>query len=210
MATVHLVVGACSCVLNLAAGALGAWRWYRVDPSPLFWRAAARRPGRDRRCRSCSARCCSRSATSRRQPAHPLRRAAARGRRSSPSSCGSAPPTPSSPPAATSPPRRSASCPRPSSASSCSSIVRREMGVMALSCFVVVALAIRAATTSGGVVRRLARALDRGLACHGRRCRRAARLDWGRQHRRRDRAAPSTRSAGSSPLLDSSIAATQS
>jgi hypothetical protein len=30
------------------------------------------------------------------------------------------------------------------------SIVRREMGVMALSCFVVVALALRAATTSGG------------------------------------------------------------
>jgi len=31
------------------------------------------------------------------------------------------------------------------------SIVRREMGVMALSCLVVVALAVRAATTSGGL-----------------------------------------------------------
>jgi heme A synthase len=38
MATVHLVVGVGLIVLNLVAGAFGAWRWYRVDPSPLFWR----------------------------------------------------------------------------------------------------------------------------------------------------------------------------
>jgi hypothetical protein len=38
MATVHLVVGVLLIVLNLGAGAWGAWRWYRVDPSPLFWR----------------------------------------------------------------------------------------------------------------------------------------------------------------------------
>lgn len=38
MATVHLVVGCMLIVLNLGAGAFGAWRWYRVDPSPGFWR----------------------------------------------------------------------------------------------------------------------------------------------------------------------------
>jgi hypothetical protein len=38
MPTVHLVVGSLLIVANSAAGLYGAWRWYRVDPSPFFWR----------------------------------------------------------------------------------------------------------------------------------------------------------------------------
>ncbi len=37
MTTLHLVTGVLLIVLNLAAGGLGAWRWWRVEPSPLFW-----------------------------------------------------------------------------------------------------------------------------------------------------------------------------
>jgi hypothetical protein len=37
MPTVHLVTGALLVVLNLAAGALGAWRWRRGEPSTAFW-----------------------------------------------------------------------------------------------------------------------------------------------------------------------------
>lgn len=38
MAAVHAVVGFLLLALSLAAGAWGAWRWYRVEPSRLFWR----------------------------------------------------------------------------------------------------------------------------------------------------------------------------
>lgn len=38
MATVHLVVGVLLLVLNLAAGIVGAWAWLRVQPSLVFWR----------------------------------------------------------------------------------------------------------------------------------------------------------------------------
>lgn len=38
MPAVHAAVGFAVLALNLAAGALGAWRWYRVEPSPRFWR----------------------------------------------------------------------------------------------------------------------------------------------------------------------------
>jgi len=37
MVTVHVVAGVTLLVLNLAAGLLGAWCWYRVEPSPRFW-----------------------------------------------------------------------------------------------------------------------------------------------------------------------------
>jgi len=37
MVTVHVVVGVTLLVLNLAAGLLGAWCWHRVEPSPRFW-----------------------------------------------------------------------------------------------------------------------------------------------------------------------------
>jgi hypothetical protein len=35
--TVHVVVGVTLLVLNLAAGLVGAWCWHRVEPSPRFW-----------------------------------------------------------------------------------------------------------------------------------------------------------------------------
>jgi hypothetical protein len=35
---VHAVVGFLVLALTLAAGVLGAWRWYRVEPSDTFWR----------------------------------------------------------------------------------------------------------------------------------------------------------------------------
>ncbi len=38
MAAVHAVVGFGLLALSLGAGAWGAWRWYRVEPSRLFWR----------------------------------------------------------------------------------------------------------------------------------------------------------------------------
>lgn len=38
MPTVHLVVGVLVLVLNLAAGVIGAWAWFRVEPSVVFWR----------------------------------------------------------------------------------------------------------------------------------------------------------------------------
>lgn len=38
MATVHLVVGVSLIAVNLLAALLGAWCWYRVHPSTAFWR----------------------------------------------------------------------------------------------------------------------------------------------------------------------------
>lgn len=38
MPTVHLVIGVLLLVFNLAAGIVGAWAWLRVEPSLLFWR----------------------------------------------------------------------------------------------------------------------------------------------------------------------------
>jgi len=38
MTAVHLVVGVAVMALFAAAGLLGAWRWWRVEPSPWFWR----------------------------------------------------------------------------------------------------------------------------------------------------------------------------
>ena len=38
MPTLHLIVGVLVVVLNFAAGAVGAWHWARVQPSVLFWR----------------------------------------------------------------------------------------------------------------------------------------------------------------------------
>jgi hypothetical protein len=37
VATVHLVVGVALIASNLVAGIVGAWCWHRVQPSPLFW-----------------------------------------------------------------------------------------------------------------------------------------------------------------------------
>ena len=38
MTVVHIVLGLATTTLFAAAGALGAWRWYRVEPSQAFWR----------------------------------------------------------------------------------------------------------------------------------------------------------------------------
>jgi hypothetical protein len=38
MAAVHLVVGVSVLAVNLLAGLVGAWCWYRVHPSTAFWR----------------------------------------------------------------------------------------------------------------------------------------------------------------------------
>ncbi|ADB49579.1 hypothetical protein [Conexibacter woesei] len=38
MPTLHLILGVLVVVLNLAAGVVGAWYWVRVEPSLLFWR----------------------------------------------------------------------------------------------------------------------------------------------------------------------------
>jgi hypothetical protein len=37
MVAVHVVVGILLLTVNLAAGLLGAWCWYRVRPSTAFW-----------------------------------------------------------------------------------------------------------------------------------------------------------------------------
>jgi hypothetical protein len=36
--TVHIVLGFATVATTLAAGLWGAWKWWRVEPSPLFWR----------------------------------------------------------------------------------------------------------------------------------------------------------------------------
>jgi hypothetical protein len=38
MTAVHAVLGGALTALFAAAGLLGAWRWWRVEPSPWFWR----------------------------------------------------------------------------------------------------------------------------------------------------------------------------
>jgi hypothetical protein len=38
MKDVHIVVGSAVIVLFAITGLYGGWRWYRVAPSPLFWR----------------------------------------------------------------------------------------------------------------------------------------------------------------------------
>ena len=38
MSALHAVTGGAMCLLFLAAAALGGWCWYRVSPSPWFWR----------------------------------------------------------------------------------------------------------------------------------------------------------------------------
>jgi hypothetical protein len=38
MTAVHATVGGAMALLFAAAGGLGAWRWWRVEPSDAFWR----------------------------------------------------------------------------------------------------------------------------------------------------------------------------
>ena len=46
MTAVHAAVGGLMTLLFAAAGGLGAWRWWRVEPSACVLAAAARRPRR--------------------------------------------------------------------------------------------------------------------------------------------------------------------
>ena len=34
----HIIVGVLAISLNAGAGLLGAWCWWRAQPSPWFWR----------------------------------------------------------------------------------------------------------------------------------------------------------------------------
>jgi hypothetical protein len=131
MATVHVVTGVTLLVLNLAAGLLGSWCWYRVEPSPRFWQLL--RAGQaaivvqvvlgglllvvsfvaeQLRIGSADAILVARDYDSA-------------------ADVGALPPE--------------------EQRVVVLSIVRREMGVMTVACFVVVALALRAATTSGAL-----------------------------------------------------------
>jgi len=38
MKDVHIVVGSAVIALFTVTGLWGAWRWWRIEPSPLFWR----------------------------------------------------------------------------------------------------------------------------------------------------------------------------
>jgi len=38
MTTTHIVLGVALLATNAAAGLWGAWRWYRVEPSSVFWK----------------------------------------------------------------------------------------------------------------------------------------------------------------------------
>jgi len=148
MATVHLVVGSALIVLNLAAGGWGAWRWYRVDPSPLFWRmlrvgqglivaqvllgalllALGHKPDQGLHVLYGVLPLVVAFVAEQLRIVSADAVLSARGH-SSAADVGE--------------------LPEDEQRVVVLSIVRREMGVMALSCFVVVALALRAATTSG-------------------------------------------------------------
>lgn len=148
MPVVHAVVGGALIVLNLAAGGVGAWRWWRAEPSPAFWvllrtaqgaivvqvllgallLALGHKPGGDLHVLygvlplavAFIAEQLRIGSADAILAARDLETAQDVGR-----------------------------LPEDEQRVVVLSIVRREMGVMALSCFVIVALALRAATTSG-------------------------------------------------------------
>ncbi len=148
MTTVHIIVGSLLILLNLGAGAVGAWHWRRVEPSPLFWQilragqaaivlqvvlgglllALGKTPGGGLHVLygvlplvvSFVAEQLRISSADTVLAGHDLDSAQDVGE-----------------------------LPTDEQRIIVLSIVRREMGVMAVSCFVVVALAVRAATTSG-------------------------------------------------------------
>lgn len=149
MTTVHVVVGVTLIVLNLAAGLLGAWCWHRVEPSPRFWQllragqaaivvqvvlgglllALGRQPGDDLHILYGALPLVVSFAAEQLRIGSADAILAARDYESA-ADVGELPPD--------------------EQRVVVLSIVRREMGVMAVSCFVVVVLALRAATTSGG------------------------------------------------------------
>jgi hypothetical protein len=150
MPAVHVAVGALLIALNLGAGLLGAWRWHRVEPSPRFWHllragqgaivvqtalgalllALGRKPGQDLHILYGVLPLAVSFIAEQLRIGSADAILAARGHASA-QEVGELPPD--------------------EQRVVVLSIVRREMGVMALSCFIVVALAIRAATTSGAL-----------------------------------------------------------
>lgn len=150
MTTVHVVTGVTLLVLNLAAGLLGAWCWYRVEPSPRFWQllragqaaivvqvvlgglllALGREPGDDLHALYGALPLVVSFLAEQLRIGSADAILAGRGYDSA-ADVGELPPE--------------------EQRIVVLSIVRREMGVMAVSCFVVVALALRAATTSGAL-----------------------------------------------------------
>lgn len=150
MATVHLVVGIVLLVTNLAAGIVGAWCWHRVEPSPRFWTllragqaaivlqvvlgglllALGHKPGDDLHILYGVLPLAVSFIAEQLRIGSADAILAAHGHDSA-ADVGQLPPD--------------------EQRIVVLSIVRREMGVMAISCFVVVALALRAATTSGAL-----------------------------------------------------------
>jgi hypothetical protein len=146
--TVHVVVGVALLVLNLAAGLAGAWCWQRVEPSPRFWTllragqaavvlqvllgalllALGRKPGDDLHILYGVLPLVVSFIAEQLRIGSADAILAARGYDSA-SDVGE--------------------LPEAEQRIVVLSIVRREMGVMTVACFVVVALALRAATTSG-------------------------------------------------------------
>lgn len=148
MTAVHVVVGTLLIVLNLTAGIVGTWYWRRVEPSPLFWTllragqaaivtqvllgalllAIGRKPGGDLHVLYGVLPLAVSFIAEQLRIGSADAVLAAHGHDSA-QEVGDLPPE--------------------EQRVIVLSIVRREMGVMALSCFVVVVLALRAATTSG-------------------------------------------------------------
>jgi hypothetical protein len=148
--TVHLVVGVILIALNLAAGALGFWGWLRVHPSTVFWpllRAAqgaivvqvllgalllalGREPGDDLHVLYGALPLAVMFIAEQLRIGSAETILAARGHASA---------------------QEVGELPDAEQRIVVLSIVRREMGVMALACFVALALALRAATTSGAL-----------------------------------------------------------
>lgn len=150
MATVHLVTGILLLALNLAAGIVGAVAWYRVAPSALFWpllRAAqgaivvqillgvlllalGHEPGDSLHILYGVLPLAVIFIAEQLRVSAAETVLAGRGHASA---------------------QEVGELPESEQRIVVLSIVRREMGVMAVACFIVVALAIRAATTSGGI-----------------------------------------------------------
>jgi hypothetical protein len=148
MVTVHAVVGAALLALNLAAGLLGAWCWRRVEPSPRFWQllragqaaivvqvllgalllALGRKPADGLHILYGALPLVVSFVAEQLRIGSADAILAARGHDSA---------------------AEVGALPADEQRVVVLSIVRREMGVMAIACFVVVALALRAATTSG-------------------------------------------------------------
>ena len=143
MIGLHIAVGCLVILLNLAAGVIGGWAWFKFRPSVPFWYLLRVRPGRRSSCRRCSAALLLVTDHSAKENLHYLygilplvisfiaegARLGAAARELGELDI--------------------ESFPAEAQESIALQIVRREMGIMAVSCIVIFFLAVRAATTSG-------------------------------------------------------------